>query len=62
MLYGTVYGDIAGSAYEFHPVKDDNFPTISKKYARFTDDTVMTAAVAHWLMFDPNRKTEYLVY
>lgn len=25
MLYGTVYGDVAGSAYEFHPVKDDNF-------------------------------------
>ena len=33
MLYGTVYGDIAGSAYEFHPVKDDNFSTISKKHA-----------------------------
>ena len=32
MLYGAVYGDIAGSAYEFHPVKDDNFSTISKKH------------------------------
>lgn len=62
MLYGTVYGDVAGSAYEFHPVKDDNFSTISKKHARFTDDTVMTAAVAHWLMYDPNRKPTYLVY
>lgn len=49
MLFGTIYGDIAGSTYEFKSVKDYNFTTIPHK-SHFTDDTVMTLAVANWLM------------
>lgn len=52
MLYGTIFGDIAGSVYEYRPVKDYNFNLITK-LSRFTDDTVMTLAVASWLLKDP---------
>ena len=52
MLYGTIFGDIAGSAYEYRPVKNSNFNLITK-FSRFTDDTVMTLAVAAWLLKDP---------
>ena len=51
MLYGVLYGDIAGSTYEFRSVTNYNFTTIPPK-SRFTDDTVMTCAVASWLMLD----------
>ena len=53
MLFGTVYGDIAGSTYEFKSVKDYNFTTIPPR-SHFTDDTVMTLAVANWLMTNPS--------
>lgn len=51
MLYGTIYGDIAGSKYEFKSVKNYNFTSVPKG-SHFTDDTVMTLAVAKWLMRD----------
>ena len=53
MLFGTIYGDIAGSTYEFKSVNDYNFATMPPK-SHFTDDTVMTLAVANWLMTNPN--------
>lgn len=49
MLYGAIFGDIAGSAYEFKPAKDNDFPLVTHR-STFTDDTVMTLAVAEWLM------------
>lgn len=44
---GAIVGDIVGSAFEFCPLegKWDSFPLFSNK-SRFTDDTVMTVAVA----------------
>lgn len=53
MLYGTIFGDIAGSTYEFRHCVDYSFTTVPEK-SHFTDDTVMTLAVASWLMKDPN--------
>ena len=53
MLYGTIFGDIAGSTYEFRACKNDKFTTVPDK-SHFTDDTVMTLAVASWLMKNPN--------
>lgn len=44
-MLGAVFGDIAGSVYEGHPVKTVDFPLLPDG-ARFTDDTVMTFAVA----------------
>lgn len=54
MLYGTIFGDIAGSTYEYRPVdKSYKFETITEK-SHFTDDTVMTLAIASWIMKDRN--------
>ena len=53
MLYGAIFGDIAGSTYEFRACKNYNFTTVPEK-SHFTDDTVMTLAVASWLMEDPS--------
>lgn len=53
MLYGTIFGDIAGSTYEFRACKNYNFTTVPEK-SHFTDDTVMTLAIASWLMKDPD--------
>ena len=48
-IIGAVCGDIIGSAYEFHKTKDWNFKLFTPQ-STFTDDTVMTCAVAEWLM------------
>jgi ADP-ribosylglycohydrolase len=49
ILYGIIYGDMAGSTYERHPVKDYHFELFPEN-SHFTDDTVMTLAIATWLM------------
>lgn len=51
MLYGAIIGDIVGSAYEFNNTKDYDFRLFTSE-SNFTDDSVMTMAVAEWLMFD----------
>ena len=48
-MYGAVIGDIIGSPYEWHNTKRKDFPLFSKD-SRFTDDTVMTLAVAAGFM------------
>ncbi|MBQ8974970.1 MAG: ADP-ribosylglycohydrolase family protein, partial [Oscillospiraceae bacterium] len=48
-MYGAIIGDIAGSKYEFNSIKTKDFPFISRGCA-FTDDTVMTVAVARALL------------
>ena len=45
-MYGAILGDIIGSPYEFdRSGKTKDFPLFSRE-SRFTDDTVMTIAVA----------------
>lgn len=48
-MYGAIIGDIVGSKYEFRPIKSKDFPFVSQGCG-FTDDTVMTVAVARALM------------
>ena len=49
-MYGAILGDIIGSPYEFdRGGKTKYFPLFSK-YSGFTDDTVMTVAVADALL------------
>ena len=49
-MYGAILGDIIGSPYEFdRGSKTKDFPLFSQ-YSEFTDDTVMTAAVADALL------------
>lgn len=44
-MIGAIAGDIIGSIYEHDPVKTKDFPLFDKQ-CRFTDDTVLTVAVA----------------
>ena len=48
-MLGAIYGDIVGSVYEFHNIKTKEFEMFSPK-CEFTDDTVMTVAVAKALL------------
>ncbi len=50
-MYGAILGDMIGSPYEFdRGEKTKDFPMFSDK-SRFTDDTVMTIAVADALLY-----------
>lgn len=49
MLYGAIIGDIAGSKYEFNNIKYKP-DTILDNDCFFTDDTVMTIAIANALI------------
>ena len=44
-MLGAIAGDIIGSVYEYQPLKTKSFPLFSET-SRFTDDTVLTIAVA----------------
>lgn len=46
-MLGAVAGDIIGSTYEFIDMKEYDFE-LCPSNSVFTDDTVMTIAVAHW--------------
>ena len=50
-MLGAIIGDTVGSAYEFHNTKDYNFKLFPGNSA-YTDDSVMTMAVAYWLLKD----------
>lgn len=49
-MIGAIIGDIVGSRWEFHPIKTKVFPLFTSGRNRFTDDTVMTLAVAEALL------------
>ena len=48
-MLGAIIGDIVGSIYEWRNIKTKEFPLFGEKCV-FTDDTVMTIAVAEGLM------------
>ncbi len=48
-MIGAIAGDMIGSPYEARPMKRTDFPL---RVARFTDDTVLTIAVAHAILSD----------
>ena len=59
-MLGAIIGDIVGSTREWHNVKTEDFELLPPG-SRFTDDTVMTLAVAKWLMDDPSHEADSLV-
>lgn len=59
-MLGSIIGDIVGSTREWHNVKTEDFELLPQG-SRFTDDTVMTLAVAKWLMDDPSHEADSLV-
>ncbi|MCX6782035.1 MAG: ADP-ribosylglycohydrolase family protein [Candidatus Magasanikbacteria bacterium] len=48
-MLGAIAGDIIGSVYEWNNIKTTDFPLFSDR-SHFTDDTVMTVAVAECLI------------
>ncbi len=48
-IIGAIIGDVVGSFYEFYNCKSTNI-TLFTSGTTFTDDTVMTIAVADWLL------------
>ena len=52
-MKGAIIGDIVGSIFEFNNIKTKEFPFFSE-CCDFTDDTVMTVAVAVGLMISLN--------
>ena len=50
-MIGAIIGDIVGSIYEFDNIKTKDFPLFGEG-CTFTDDTVLTVAVADWLLDD----------
>ena len=59
-MLGAVVGDIVGSFYEFRPTKSMDFVLLTTM-SKFTDDTVMTLAVAKWLLEDEAHTVDYLI-
>lgn len=49
-MVGAIIGDIVGSRFEWHNVKTKKFEFIDAENCFFTDDSVMTCAVASALM------------
>ena len=50
-MLGAVVGDVVGSVYEFANTKNYNFDLFTKE-SSYTDDSVMTFALAGWLLKD----------
>ena len=48
-MIGAMIGDVVGSVYEFHNIKTKEFPLLSPR-SIFTDDTLMSLAVADALL------------
>ena len=48
-MFGAIIGDIVGSIYEWNNIKTKDFPLFRDR-CRYTDDTVMTCAVAEGVM------------
>jgi len=52
-MIGAIAGDIIGSVYEHHPIKTKDFPLFHPR-CQFTDDTVLTIAIAKAILGDRN--------
>lgn len=57
-MYGAIIGDIVGSKYEFNNIKTKDFPFISNGCG-FTDDTIMTVAVAKALLWTRQEEGDF---
>ena len=59
-MLGAVIGDTVGSIYEFHNIKTTEFKLFSPA-CNFTDDSVMSFAVADWLLKDKEHSPQKLI-
>ncbi len=58
-MLGAIIGDTVGSVYEFNNIKTTDFPLFGIR-SNYTDDSIMTMAVADWLLTDPQHGMDTL--
>ena len=58
-MLGAIIGDTVGSVYEFDNIKTTHFPLFDPR-CNYTDDSIMTMAVAQWLLTDPQHGMDTL--
>jgi len=58
-MLGAIIGDTVGSVYEFNNIKTTDFPLFSQQ-SNYTDDSIMSIAVAKWLLTDPRHGLDTL--
>ena len=58
-MLGAIIGDTVGSVYEFDNIKTTDFPLFDPQ-SNYTDDSIMTMAVAEWLLTDPKHGMDTL--
>ncbi len=59
-ILGAICGDTIGSVYEFNPTKNYDFELFHSDM-NYTDDSIMTLAVADWILQDPSHSHDNLV-
>lgn len=60
-MLGAIAGDIIGSVYEANPIKTTQFPLFSSD-SGFTDDTVLTLAIAYSILEQADYGTSLKVF
>ncbi len=60
-MLGAIAGDIIGSPYEGRPIKTTDFPLFASRSV-FTDDTVLTIAVADSILHGTDYATSLKIY
>ena len=60
-MIGAIVGDVIGSYFEHYPTKYTDFELFSEN-SFFTDDTVLTVAVADWLLRGGDLRTYFHDY
>lgn len=60
-MIGAIVGDVIGSYFEHSPTKCMDFELLSEN-SYFTDDTVLTVAVADWLLNGGDLRTYFCDY
>jgi ADP-ribosylglycohydrolase len=60
-VLGAIAGDIIGSPYEWAPIKTTQFPLFGPS-SRYTDDTVLTVAIADCILSDSDPAQELKEY
>ncbi len=58
-ILGAIAGDTIGSVYEFNPTKTYDFEMFYPDMS-YTDDSIMTVAVADWILHDPTLSPDIL--
>ncbi len=60
-MLGAIAGDMIGSVHETRPIKTTDFP-LFERGSTFTDDTVLTVAIAHAILEDTDYASALRLY